>query len=73
MSTIDFTKPVPVPRLAAAAGIHPGRLQSLERRKRYGLVDAPTPLMGGRFSWVTGESAALFIKAVKAMNLALHS
>lgn len=69
---IDFTKPVPVPRLADAAGIHPARLQSLERRKRFGLVEAPTPLMGGRFAWVTGDSAASFIEAVQAMKLALH-
>lgn len=72
ISDIDFTKAVAVTTLACAAGIDPSRLQSRARREKYGLVEAATPTMGGRFAWVTGDSAAAFIKAVMALKLALR-
>ena len=71
-SAIDFTKPVAVTTLACAAGIDPSRLQSRARRQKYGLVEAATPMMGGRFAWVTGDSAATFIKAATELKLALY-
>lgn len=69
---IDFSKPVPVSVLADAAGIDPARIHGRARRDRFGLVDVAPPRLGGRMSWVTGESAKAFFESVAALNLALH-
>ena len=69
---IDFSKPVPVSVLADAAGIDPARIHGRARRDRFGLVDVAPPRLGGRMSWVTGESAKAFFESVTALNLALY-
>jgi len=69
---IDFSRPVAVLVLARAAGIDAARLQNKAKRKNFGLVDVAPPLLGGRFAWVTGSSAKIFLEAAGALRLALH-
>ena len=69
---IDFSKPVAVSVLADAAGIDPARIHGRTRRDRVGLVGVAPPRMGGRMSWVTGDSAKAFFESVAALHLALH-
>lgn len=68
---IDFSKPVPVPTLAKLVGIDPVLLHGKARRAGHGLIDVKAPRRGGRYSWVTGESAAIFLAESKALQGAL--
>ena len=69
--TIDFTQPVPVMTLAKVSGLDSVVLHGRARRAEFGLVDVPAPRRGGRYSWVSGESAARFLVESKALSASL--
>lgn len=68
---IDFTKPVPVMTLAKVSGVDSVVLHGRARRAEFGLVDVPPPRRGGRYAWVSGESAARFLVESKALSASL--